>query len=230
MTTYPEGVPPIMNMGLVSSTNRHTAMDADVVFHEYTHGLTNRLVGGPMNTHALQTLMGEGWSDYFALTIQNYIRDVDKAVTGDWVVNKATGIRRAAYNDNYPNTYGSIARTPEVHDIGEVWCATLMMMTRKARNAIEDTHGGYRICWQIVVDGLKLTPDNPTFLQARDAILKALDYRLAANWIPRSVYDRVRKAAWQAFAHFGMGVNASSASTGVDGIIEDFTMPNDLVA
>ena len=42
-----------MKMGLVSATNRHTAFDASVVFHEFMHGVTNRLVGGPHRTRAL---------------------------------------------------------------------------------------------------------------------------------------------------------------------------------
>jgi hypothetical protein len=49
MFTPVDGVNPIMNMGLLTSTNRHTAFDSTVVFHEFTHGVSNRLVGGPMN-------------------------------------------------------------------------------------------------------------------------------------------------------------------------------------
>ena len=51
MSTGPDGQPPLMNMGQFN--DRHTAFDADVVFHEYVHGLTNRLVGGRINAHAL---------------------------------------------------------------------------------------------------------------------------------------------------------------------------------
>src|SRR6185503_18044723 len=35
-----DGSSPTMNMGLFSPTNRHTAFDATVVFHESTHGVT----------------------------------------------------------------------------------------------------------------------------------------------------------------------------------------------
>ncbi len=131
MATGPDGLPPVMNMGLVASTGRHTAFDADVVFHEYTHGLTNRSVmGGRLNApHSLDALqsggMGEGWSDFYALTVQNFFRPVEKTVTGDWVVNEPAGIRRAAYDDAFPFKYGDLRDSPEVHDIGEVWCATL---------------------------------------------------------------------------------------------------------
>ena len=58
-----------MNMGLVAGgINRHTAFDSDVVYHEFMHGVTTRLVGGGLNPHSLDNLqsggMGEGWGDY----------------------------------------------------------------------------------------------------------------------------------------------------------------------
>ncbi len=52
---------------------RLTAFDSSVVFHEFTHGVTNRLVGGRLYARALDATqssgMGEGWSDYVACTI-----------------------------------------------------------------------------------------------------------------------------------------------------------------
>ncbi|WP_457391945.1 M36 family metallopeptidase [Roseateles sp. P5_E1] len=233
MSTPPDGTPPVMNMGLVTSTGRHTAFDADVVFHEYVHGLTNRLVGGPLDFDSLGKLqsggMGEGWSDYFALTIQNFFREEEKVVTGDWVVNSAAGIRSAPYDDAFPNTYGDLRSIPEVHDIGEVWCAALMMMTRRIRAALGDSKRGYRLSWQIVVDGLKLLPADPTFLQSRDSILRALDDSAEAGHVTKDEHRAARKAAWQAFAHFGMGVDAQSDDADdVDNIVADKTLPNDL--
>lgn len=230
MATGSDGLPPLMNMGLVVSSGNHTAFDADVVFHEYVHGLTSRLVGGRLNGHSLDKLqsggMGEGWSDYYALTIQNYFRPREKTVTGDWVVNNPSGIRRAPYDDAYPFKYGDLSGFPEVHDIGEVWCATLMMMTRKLRAALGNDQQAYRLAWQIVTDGLKLTPANPTFLDARDAILRALDDLGSTSHIPPAAHNLARKSAWQAFAHFGMGVNATSGDAGdVDNIVADTTLP-----
>ncbi len=233
MLTGPDGTPPLMNMGLVVRSGRHTAFDADVVFHEYTHGLTGRLAGGPLDTQSLQKLqsggMNEGWADYFALTIQNFFRPSEKFVLGDWVVNDPQGIRRAPYDNTFPFNYGDLAGFPEVHDIGEVWCATLLMMTRRIRAALGDDPAGYRLAWQIVVDGLKLSPANPTFVQGRNDILRALDDLGSQGRIPPAVHQAARRAAWEAFAHFGIGVNAFSADADdVDGISADFTLPADL--
>jgi extracellular elastinolytic metalloproteinase len=243
METAADGTPPTMNMGLVASSNRHTAMDADVVFHEFTHGLTNRLVGGTRQGHTLDAPqsqgMGEGWSDFFALTIQNFFRaqngQPERVVIGNWVVDNETGIRSNPYDDNYPFTYGNVSTfprrdpftglpdpngLPDEHQTGEIWCAILMMMVRRMRTALGDIDG-YRLGWQVVVDALKLTPANPTFLDARDAILLALDHMLDQRLIPQAVHGTARQAALAAFGKFGMGPNASAVDGGVDGIVED---------
>jgi extracellular elastinolytic metalloproteinase len=243
MSTAADGTPPVMNMGLVQGPNRHTAFDSDVVFHEFTHGLTNRLVGGTRQGHTLDAPqsqgMGEGWSDFFALTIQNFFRaqngQDERVVLGDWVVANQTGIRSNRYDDRYPFTYGAVSTfprsdpntgqpdpngLPDEHQTGEIWCAALMMMVRRMRAALGDVDG-YRLGWQLVVDGLKLTQANPTFLDARDGILLALDHMLSERRIPQAVHDSVRQAALAAFGRFGMGPRASSADAGVDGIVED---------
>jgi extracellular elastinolytic metalloproteinase len=48
---------------------RDGALENDIVFHEATHGTSNRLTGGGTG-RCLQTLeaggMGEGWSDAFS--------------------------------------------------------------------------------------------------------------------------------------------------------------------
>ncbi|MGX1008012.1 hypothetical protein AB7M74_001872 [Bradyrhizobium japonicum] len=234
MGTPPDGLPPLMNMGLYTPTNRHTAFDADVVMHEYTHGLTNRVVGGRVNAHALDAAqsggMGEGWSDFFALTIQNFLRlpSPEKTATGAWVVNNARGIRSAPYDEHYPRKYGDIANMSDEHDIGEVWCAALMQMARNIRRVLESDRDGYRLSWQIVSDGLKLTHANPSFLDARDAILQALDDLKAASKLPPSTYDQVHRACWEGFARFGMGFRASCIGPNLDGIVSDETLPPDV--
>lgn len=58
------------------------------------------------------------------------------------------------------------------HPIGEIWCATLLEMNRNI---------GTLLGVQLVVDALKLTPANPSFLDSRDAILDALDNMLSSE-------------------------------------------------
>ena len=224
MATPMDGARPIMNMGLVTSTDRHTAFDSSVVFHEFTHGVTNRLVGGPADYRALEDHqsngMGEGWSDYFACTINNRI------IVGDWVTDNPNGIRGFPYDSNFPDNFGDLGtgrysgflpdgrRWP--HPIGEIWCATLLELNR---NIGEDLGA------QLVVDALKLTPANPSFLDARDAILEALDDKRDAGQMSLADYEANRNGSWQAFAQFGMGVNAQSNGASLSGIVADFNMP-----
>jgi extracellular elastinolytic metalloproteinase len=199
--------------------------------------LTNRLVGGTRQGHTLDAPqsegMGEGWSDFFALTIQNFFRakagQPERFVVGPWVINNNAGIRSNPYDDNYPFAYGDVTtfdRVPETglpdeHQTGEIWCAALLMMVRRIRAALGNDVDGYRLGWQMVVDGLKLTPANPSFLQARDAILLALDHMLDQRRISRTTHQAVRQAAQAAFGRFGMGPNATTPDAGVDGIVED---------
>jgi extracellular elastinolytic metalloproteinase len=86
-----EGESLVMNMGLVTRTNRHTAFDCDVVFHEFTHGIANCLVGGELDRNSLSSPQSRCWnegnSDYFACTVNK------KITAGDWVVNNPRGIR-----------------------------------------------------------------------------------------------------------------------------------------
>ena len=235
MATPPDGRPPVMNMGLVQG-QRHTAFDADVVFHEYAHGLTNRLVGGLMQGHALDEPqsrgMGEGWSDFYALTVQNFFRArhglPERVVVGDWVVSDAAGIRTAPYDDNYPLGYGDLNGMGGEHDVGEVWCAALMMARRRIEAAIGNSEESYRIAWALVADGLKLTPANPSFLDARDAILRALDDLRDGGLLTPTTHWAVRPALWRSFAHFGMGSGASSGDAGLTRIVADTSLPADL--
>jgi extracellular elastinolytic metalloproteinase len=238
MSTPRDGSPPQMNMGLVASTNRHTALDADVVFHEYVHGLTNRLVGGRLDDDSLDMPqsggMGEGWSDYFALTIQNYGKDEERVVTGDWVKNDPKGIRLFKYDESFPDNFGHIGTgryhlgpdgNPRVHNIGEIWCATLMKMNRELGAALNSPERGHVLGWQIVVDGLKLTAANPSFLDARDAILRAMDDLHTTGRLKDEEHVKALKATWDSFAKFGMGANARSQGAVFQGIVADFSAP-----
>jgi extracellular elastinolytic metalloproteinase len=217
MGTPPDGFSPTMNMGLVESTNRHTALDSTVVFHEFTHGVTNRLVGGRVDTRALEEVqsagMGEGWGDYIACTIN------DTDVVGSWVVNKPNGIRKFRYDENFPDDFGKLGtgRFNEVHNIGEIWCAALMAMNRRI---------GKNIALQLVIDALKLSPSNPSFLDMRDSILLAFENMLSAGKIKPDEADSIRRGIWEAFAKFGMGPHARSNGATLFGIIADKSMPN----
>ena len=82
---------------------------------------------------------------------------------------------------------------------------------------------------QLVVDGFKLTAANPSFLDARDAILRALDGKRAAGQLTQAEFDTAHAGAWRAFAKFGMGPNARSNGATLSGIVADFNMPQPII-
>jgi extracellular elastinolytic metalloproteinase len=128
------------------------SLDNGIVSHEFGHGISTRLTGGPANsncvvsgdgTNTFQT-MGEGWSDFFGLwmTTGNVATTANPTgVTGRtprhigaYVIgNSATtgpGIRINPYTDNMAvnnHTYGIVATTRfnETHNVGEVWSTVL---------------------------------------------------------------------------------------------------------
>jgi extracellular elastinolytic metalloproteinase len=219
MITRVDGISPTMNMGLVSKTNLHTALDSSVVFHEFTHGVTNRLVGGAMNVHALDEAqsrgMGEGWGDYIACSINQ------TETVGNWVTGKPGGIRLFPYNEDFPDDFGKIGtgRYLGPHAIGEIWCATLLSMNRRI---------GQHLGIQLVIDALKLSPANPSFLDMRDSILTALENKRLAGQINPADFENAQIGIWEVFAKFGMGVNAQSNGATLSGIVPDYTVPDSL--
>jgi extracellular elastinolytic metalloproteinase len=191
-------------------------MAFDVVAHEYMHGVTNRLVGGPHDERSLEAPqsggMGEGWGDYIACTLTG------DTVVGAWVVDQAGGIREFPYDENFPDAFGKLGkgRYTEVHNIGEIWCATLMDMNRRI---------GSELGMQLVVDALKLSPTNPSFLEMRDSILAALDAMLASGKLGSDEHSTAQSGIWDAFAKFGMGPGAQSNGSSLQGIVADFSTP-----
>ncbi len=188
--TPPDGSRPRMQQYLFTAPapDRDSSVDGDVVFHEYGHGISNRLIGnGSTALSGIQSgAMGEGWSDYWAITLNG-----DGAV-GEYVTNNANGIRRAAYTVPAATVHDSYAdlQSSSVHNDGEVWAATLWDLRTQLGAATTD---------RLVLNGMKFTPTRPSFLNARDGILQA-DQNLngGAN----------RCAIWTVFARHGMGVSA----------------------
>ena len=204
--------------GTVPVLFRDGDIDNAVVCHEFTHGISIRLTGGPSNSSCLN---GEGWSDYYALMMTtNWATaavtdgDIQRAM-GTYVVSEGAdgrGIRRYPYTTDHdinPLTYDSVATNTEVHSIGEVWCATLWDMTW---SIIQQTNsitpnlynsqgtGGNVVALNLVMEGLKLQPCSPGFIDARNAILAA----------DSMLYNNAHKCAiWNAFAGRGMGYTAS---------------------
>jgi uncharacterized protein (TIGR03437 family) len=205
-TTPPDGGAARVQMHLWSGSPKlDSAFDQTVIIHELTHGLSNRLIGNATGLGAMQSAgMGEGWSDFLALALLakesddlNGAYPLAQYVSG----NYQRGVRRYPYSTNRsvnPLSFGKISGNTQVHSVGEIWASVLW----EARAALIKQHGfqaGQRRSLQLIVDGMKLTPRTPSFIDARDAILLA--DRVSNNGANQCLL-------WQAFAKRGLGFSA----------------------
>ena len=207
--------------GTINGTNVQVNLDGDldteIVTHEYGHGISNRLTGGRFNTNCLQNQeqMGEGWSDYFALVMTIYSGDqgADSRPMAVYASGDPNGIRTYPYSTNFginPHTYDDIKNEVAPHGVGSVWTAMLWEMTWDLIAQygfdpdIYNGTGGNNIALQLVMDGLKLQPCSPGFVDGRDAILEA--DQLSNGGANRCII-------WRAFARRGLGLSASQGSS-----------------
>ncbi len=234
--TPADGSAPRMQMYLWTSAtpSKDGDLDNGVITHEYGHGISNRLVGGPSNVNCLGNAeqMGEGWSDWFGLMMTMEAGDAaaDARGIGTFAVNQAPtggGIRPAPYSTNFSvngYTYASTnSGVSQPHGIGFVWCTMLWEMTWDLIALygfdpdLYNGTGGNNIAMQLVIDGLKLTACNPGFVDGRDAILAAdqADFGGAHQ-----------NLIWAAFARRGLGFSASQGSSASrTDQVEAFNMP-----
>jgi hypothetical protein len=191
-----------MNMFIwtLTNPNRDGDFQQGIVVHEYTHGLSTRLTGGPANSNCLPSGeaggMGEGWGDAMGeilLQKPTYTRD-SKITMGAYVLGNTVGVRKYPYSSDLsvdPETYGYLKKSgySEVHVIGEVWAGILHEVYWELREAkghdadlfsidVSTPEARSKAKGDItfllnVVDGMKLQICKPTFIAARDSILAA---------------------------------------------------------
>jgi hypothetical protein len=247
MSTPPDGHAPTMQMYLqhtpgspypagdpFSPTN--VGDEADTVYHEYTHGLSNRLVvdaNGDSTLGGVQAgAMGEAWSDWYAMDylvakgLETDKPDVIDIVMfqydGDGVfldrtepVDCKVGVDKprctggaTGHGGGYTYAdYGQVAGGPEVHSDGEIWAQTLWDLRDRF---------GSKAAESLVTRAMSIAADNPSFLDMRNAILLA---DMATSGGNR------QHGIWKVFAHRGMGYFAGSLGGDDTTPGADFSMP-----
>jgi hypothetical protein len=235
-TAQPDGTSPTLRT-MVWTTGTpliDSTLDAEIIVHEYTHGLSSRLIGKGRNMSCLAGAQGgalsEGWSDFFALSVltpasaelhglypfgsyvqQNFSRGTrtrpytSRRLVGDVPINPLT----------YANL-GKVIDRPEVHADGEIWAQTLWDLRSKLIEQYGFEAGKPRV-EQLVVDAMKLAPCNPSMVDMRDAILIADSLKYGS---------RDREAIWQVFAKRGLGALAFGGNSRTVDIRPSFTEPN----
>ncbi|TDB68969.1 M36 family metallopeptidase [Arundinibacter roseus] len=231
-STPPDGSRPRMQMYLFdppsgSSIQRDGDFDNGIIVHEYGHGISTRLTGGPSQVTCLSNAeqMGEGWSDYYALMFTTnwanalLSQGADLRPIGTYALAQpatGSGIRTYPYTTNMnvnPMTYAYVANSSSVHYIGSVWCTMIWDMTWEiiqqtgqiSPNLYEaESPGGNTIAMRLVTEALKIQPCSPGFVDARNAIL------LADTLLFNGAYSC---AIWRAFARRGLGAGASQGNS-----------------
>jgi hypothetical protein len=234
-----EGTPPLLAMLMWNSAvngsphDLDASYDAGVIIHEYTHGVSTRLAGTD-NAIGLRSnqggSMGEGWSDFFAMSfLTPDSKPLDAPVaTGSYITQRARGVRAYPYCTRFdvdPLTFGDIRFYTEIHAQGTVWCSILWDM----RQLFIKRYGfdaGRTAAERLVINGLKVTPLIPSFVDARDAIL------LADKTTNRSANQDL---IWRAFAGRGLGQSATTqlATSGVGyrmAAVESYDLPAEATA
>ncbi len=218
--------------------NRDSDFDAEVMAHEYCHGLSTRLTGGP-GTNCLggDEQAGEGWSDLCTLFFtangtdtETTLRGVGSYLTFD--NTPGAGIRPFPYTTDLgvnPITYGDITTAGQAgglsipHGVGFTWASVVWETYWNLVNDqgfdpdLYNGTGGNNVAIQLVVDGLKLQGCNPTFVTARDAIL-------AADAVNNGGANEC--LLWTGFAKRGLGLSADDGGSSTSlAVTEAFDVP-----
>lgn len=198
--------------------------DAEVILHEYTHGVSARLMRQIGNFQGRS--MGEAWSDFFGLefTVPEGSPADGSYPFGEYLFQAlGPGIRTRPYSTDMnvnPLTFEQLGRViafgPEVHADGEIWASALWEARANLIRQFGETEGRRRIR-MLVIDGMKLSPPAATMVSARDAILLAdrLDFK-----------GESQDQLWSAFAKRGLGVLAQSSSADSTHISASFDKPS----
>jgi extracellular elastinolytic metalloproteinase len=235
-STPPDGSRPRMQMYVWTRTtpSRDGDVDNGIIIHEYGHGISNRLVGGPSNTSCLTNRQqpGEGLSDWWSLAYTTEVGDqgTDARGMGTYSLGQPTsgaGIRTQRYSTN-PSintwTYASINGLAVPHGVGSVWAQAAWEVYWKLidrwgfdPNLYNATgSAGNQRMMLYVNEGLKNTACNPTFTQVRDGILQAAMDNHGGEDVCRM---------WEAFAAFGLGTNAVSGGASSTTPTNGFAIP-----
>jgi hypothetical protein len=117
------------------------AEDAEVILHEYGHAMMDSQADpfGSFGTSAEAGAIGEGFSDYWAVTVSNVIAPTpDPACGADWDSVSYTSaphcLRRVDLNLHYPEDLNG-----RVHHDGQIWSRALWDIRGRLGNVRADT-------------------------------------------------------------------------------------------
>lgn len=258
-STPPDGLAPRMQMYLFNGPTppRDAALDAEMVLHEYTHGMSNRRVGGGIGLSARQSrAMGEGWSDFYALSLLSEPTD---DVNGTYAASAYSAhlLRNGgvALTDNY---YFGIRRYPYTTEMSRNPLTFKDIDSSQAEShagipisplgfeqyGAGDVHNAGEvwcaILWEVRANlirryghvkgnttALQLVSDGMTLCPPNPNFVEARDAILQADLVGNAGANR--RELWAGFAKRGLGFSAGSpASSTMTGMREAYDLPDEL--
>jgi hypothetical protein len=240
-----------LTLQILPVPSRDSDIDAGVIAHEYGHGISNRLIGGPSSIACLLNAqipdtnspgalipigeqMGEGWSDLFAMILTAQRTDTGNTPRGvgayiSFQNEHGPGIRRYPYTRNMavnPFTYGNVPGEAVPHGVGSVWATMVWDMYWN----LVDAHGFEPNLFNHAstagnVQTLKLINNGLILTKCRPSFVDGRNAILLAEAADGNLADSC--PIWRAFARRGLGVAAINPTLGEDHrqAVEDFTVP-----
>ncbi|MBX9628614.1 MAG: M36 family metallopeptidase [Gemmataceae bacterium] len=258
MLTLPDGMPGSrmqiykttvnINTGQPVIPNRGGELDNDTILHEFGHGVSNRLTGGPADASALRTVqsrgMGEGWSDYDFLVFTQLAGDGKNArrpfatyTNGETLAGN--GIRQNPYSYDLkinPITFDSYNDNPnDIYNTGEAWTSSLWDMTWLLIDRYgfdPDLSTGYTAGKNPGLGAggsgnklaLRLVTDAMKLQPANPSLIQARSALLSADVALTGGQNR--RAIWAAFARRGLGSGAATSDSTSTQLTTAFDLPD----
>jgi hypothetical protein len=256
-STPPDGLAPRMQMFLFDGPDpdRDGSLDAEIIIHEYVHGLSNRRVGGGVGLTALQSRgLGEGWSDFYALAL---LAEPGDAPDGTYAFGGYSTHQLYGLKENY---YFGVRRYPYSTDLAKnpLTFADIDPRLARAHDAVPrnpifgpfdaelagEVHAvGEVWCallWEVRANlvrkhgaagnelMLQLVTDGLNLAPANPNFVQARDAILQADLVLTGGANR--QELWAGFARRGLGFSAvAPASATTTGVQEAFDLPDDLL-
>ncbi|EDM45586.1 Protease-associated PA [unidentified eubacterium SCB49] len=219
----------------VDDNQRDGSLDAEIISHEYGHGLSIRLTGGPANSGCLVPCtqvennqcvagtyteqMGEGWSDWLGLimTMETGDTAADPRGIGTYSSGQGSagaGLRTYPYTTDVtlnPFTYASTNSAAESapHGVGSVWATMIWDLTWAFIDEYgydPDTYNGTG--GNNIV--FQLVLDGLKLQQCNPGFVSGRDGILMADELANGGANRC--LIWETFAARGLGVDADQGS------------------
>lgn len=252
-STPADGSPGRMQMYTFSgpTPDRDGDFDAEIVIHEYTHGLSNRLVGGGVGMSSLQSRgMGEGWSDFYPLCL---LSDPGDDPAGVYASGAYASYQLSGLNQNY---YFGIRRYPYCTDLlknpltfkdidpGQASSHANVPKSPLGGGSADEVHNQGEVwcvtLWEVRANliakhgaaagnelVLRLVTDGMKLAPANPNFVQARDAILQADLVYSAGANR--NELWSAFSKRGLGAGASSPGSGSTvGLVESYDFPDTL--